>query len=183
MGSYDRHETRDRLDDNSYDSDGNRTSMNLFLENQNPRMIEWQHCKLFERYGPLAKVRFLWPRAEAKRFRGRNCRTVAVTNRQESERVLNKVRSKELLDFEVKLRRGKGVSTPLNPSYIHPTPLELIKPSPPGRLTLNAQPKEWLECVRRSIKERAKMIANGNEASLLPRPDEKPPEWIWKTPV
>ncbi|CAL8078656.1 unnamed protein product [Calicophoron daubneyi] len=173
-GFYGRRGMRDRRDDYPYDFDGDRTTTNLFLGNLNPKMTEQQLCEAFGRYGPLASVKIMWPRTEEERSRGRNCGFVAFMNRQDGERALDNIRGKELLGFEMKLGWGKSVPIPLYPIYIPPTLLELVKPPPPSGLPFNAQPREWLKSVRRAIKERAKMVADGTETSVPPGPDRKP---------
>ncbi|VEL11557.1 unnamed protein product [Protopolystoma xenopodis] len=84
------------------------------------------------------------------------------------------------MGFEMKLGWGKAVPIPVQPVYIPPPLLEVMKPPPPSGLPFNAQPREWLKSVRDSLKERAKMISKSTDSDR--DKDEAPPPAPDRTP-
>lgn len=69
----------------------------------------------------------------------------------------------------MKMGWGKGVPIPVQPVYVPPRLLELIKPPPPSGLPFNAQPREWLQRQHeRAHAKRSRGGAGGEEDR--PRP-------------
>ncbi|XP_066143286.1 U2 snRNP-associated SURP motif-containing protein-like [Euwallacea fornicatus] len=119
----------------SYFDGGDPKSTNLFLANLSTNVTETDLMEEFGAFGPLASVKIMWHRGEAKSKKSStNCGFVAFMNRRDAERALNGMRCRS----NMRVGWGKSIDIPAHPIYVPQELLGLYLPPPPSGLPFNA---------------------------------------------
>lgn len=120
------------------------SSTNLFVNNIHMNMTENLLIDIFGKYGPIANVKIMWPRAEKDKMKKTNCGFVAYMSRKDAQRAMNNMNGKIVMNYKLEICWSKPILLPAHPMYIPPVLLELTNASPDSGLPFNAQPPQYL---------------------------------------